>query len=38
VRIKPKCRMLGEVPSHKDGVWNLQNETTKEMTSQAFLR
>lgn len=34
VRIKPKCRMLMETPVHKDGVWNLQNETTKEMTAQ----
>lgn len=34
VRIKPKCRMLMEMPVHKDGVWNLQNETTKEMTAQ----
>jgi len=24
--------------SYKDGVWNLQNETTKEMTAQAHLR
>ena len=22
----------------KDGVWNLQNESTKEVTAQAFLR
>lgn len=26
--------MLMEMPVHKDGVWNLQNETTKEMTAQ----
>lgn len=32
--MKPKCRMLMETPVHKDGVWNLQNETTKEMTAQ----
>jgi len=38
VRIKPKCRMLQEQLAHKDGVWNLQNETTKEMTAQAHLR
>jgi len=38
IRIKPKCRMHLEQPVHKDGVWNLQNEATKEMTSQAFLR
>jgi pre-mRNA-processing factor 8 len=38
VRIKPKCRMHLEMAVHKDGVWNLQNEATKEMTAQAFLR
>jgi pre-mRNA-processing factor 8 len=38
VRIKPKSRMHMEMPAHKDGVWNLQNEATKEMTAQAFLR
>jgi len=38
IRIKPKVRMHLEVPVHKDGVWNLQNESTKEMTAQAFLR
>lgn len=38
VRIKPKCRMYMEQIQHKDGVWNLQNESTKEMTAQAFLR
>ena len=38
IRIKPKCRMLAEQPVHKDGVWNLQNDSTKEMTAQAFLR
>jgi pre-mRNA-processing factor 8 len=38
VRIKPKIRMHLETPVHKDGVWNLQNEATKEMTAQAFLR
>ena len=38
VRILPKCRMeYGEI-THKDGVWNLQNELTKERTAQAFLR
>ena len=34
IRIKPKCRMHMETPVHKDGVWNLQNEASKEMTSQ----
>jgi pre-mRNA-processing factor 8 len=38
VRIKPKIRMHMEMPVHKDGVWSLQNESTKEMTAQAFLR
>ena len=38
VRIKPKCRMHLEALTHRDGVWNLQNEATKEMTAQAFLR
>ena len=38
VRIKPKIRMVNESPVHKDGVWSLQNESTKEMTAQAFLR
>lgn len=26
VRILPKCRMMYEEFTHKDGVWNLQNE------------
>mmetsp|Transcript_19842 Transcript_19842/g.58838 ORF Transcript_19842/g.58838 Transcript_19842/m.58838 type:complete len:2310 (+) Transcript_19842:69-6998(+) len=38
VRIKPKCRMHLEALTHRDGVWNLQNDATKEMTAQAFLR
>ena len=38
VRILPKIRMLHEEFLHKDGVWNLQNENTKERTAQAFLR
>mmetsp|Transcript_10852 Transcript_10852/g.9769 ORF Transcript_10852/g.9769 Transcript_10852/m.9769 type:complete len:194 (-) Transcript_10852:664-1245(-) len=38
IRIKPKIRLINEAVSHKDGVWNLQNELTKEMTAQAFLR
>jgi pre-mRNA-processing factor 8 len=38
IRIKPKIRFLNETPVYKDGVWNLQNETSKEMTAQAFLR
>ena len=38
VRIKPKCRMIEETISFKDGVWNLQNESSKELTAQAHLR
>jgi len=38
VRILPKIRTFNEEFSNKDGVWNLQNERTKERTAQAFLR
>jgi pre-mRNA-processing factor 8 len=38
VRVLPKCRMANEHFADKDGVWNLQNESTKERTAQAFLR
>ncbi|KAJ4976555.1 hypothetical protein NE237_001661 [Protea cynaroides] len=39
VRILPKIRMSQEAFSNtKDGVWNLQNEQTKERTAVAFLR
>jgi pre-mRNA-processing factor 8 len=38
IRIKPRTRMANEAPVHRDGVWSLQNESTKEMTAQAFLR
>ncbi|KAK9811013.1 hypothetical protein WJX73_006437 [Symbiochloris irregularis] len=38
VRILPKIRMASEGLASKDGVWKLQNETTKERTAQAFLR
>jgi pre-mRNA-processing factor 8 len=38
VRILPKCRSLNEEFTQQDGVWNLQNENTKERTAQAFLR
>ncbi|XP_020090550.1 pre-mRNA-processing-splicing factor 8A [Ananas comosus] len=39
VRILPKIRMTQEAFSNtKDGVWNLQNEQTKERTAIAFLR
>jgi pre-mRNA-processing factor 8 len=38
VRILPKARMMADEFVSRDGVWNLQNETTKERTAQAFLR
>ncbi|KAL8155657.1 hypothetical protein AgCh_000888 [Apium graveolens] len=39
VRILPKTRITQETFSNlKDGVWNLQNEQTKERTAVAFLR
>ena len=38
VRVKPKSRMHLETLAHRDGVWNLQHDATKEMTAQAFLR
>jgi len=38
VRILPKIRMEAEGFAQKDGVWALQNESTKERTAQAFLR
>ncbi|KAF5453244.1 hypothetical protein F2P56_028160 [Juglans regia] len=39
VRILPKIRMTQEAFSNtRDGVWNLQNEQTKERTAVAFLR
>jgi len=37
-RILPKCRVTFEDFTHRDGVWNLQNEVSKERTAQAFLR
>ncbi|KAI3379717.1 hypothetical protein SNEBB_004371 [Seison nebaliae] len=39
-RILPKCRTSIDIPTniHKDGVWNLQNDITKERTAQCFLR
>ncbi len=37
-RLLPKCRTLNQEFVHKDGVWNLQNEVTKERTAQCFLR
>ena len=38
VRILPKLRANLSEDMHRDGVWNLQNEITKERTAQAFLR
>ena len=38
VRLMPKIRMQTEYLAQKDGVWNLQNDETKEKTAQAFLR
>jgi len=38
VRILPKCRVAQGEFVHKDGVWNLQDEVSKERTAQAFLR
>jgi len=38
VRILPKIRTYNEEFTLRDGVWNLQNEATKERTAQAFLR
>eukprot|EP01062_Namystynia_karyoxenos_P058492 TRINITY_DN50017_c0_g1_i1.p1 TRINITY_DN50017_c0_g1~~TRINITY_DN50017_c0_g1_i1.p1 ORF type:complete len:2366 (+),score=967.90 TRINITY_DN50017_c0_g1_i1:106-7098(+) len=38
VRILPKVRAIAEEFQDKEGVWNLQNEATKERTAQAFLR
>ena len=38
VRIVPKVRTQHEEFSLRESVWNLQNETTKERTAQAFLR
>eukprot|EP00397_Hematodinium_sp_SG-2012_P000264 GEMP01000264.1.p1 GENE.GEMP01000264.1~~GEMP01000264.1.p1 ORF type:complete len:2430 (+),score=545.91 GEMP01000264.1:161-7450(+) len=38
IRILPKIRAFQEEFAQREGVWKLQNETTKEMTAQAFLR
>mmetsp|Transcript_37703 Transcript_37703/g.33722 ORF Transcript_37703/g.33722 Transcript_37703/m.33722 type:complete len:385 (+) Transcript_37703:351-1505(+) len=38
VRILPKIRSYNEEFTQKDGVWKLQNDKTKEITAQAFLR
>ncbi|KAL7724380.1 hypothetical protein ACLKA6_016059 [Drosophila palustris] len=36
-RILPKCRTQNEKFKHRNGVWNLQNEITKERTAQYLL-
>ena len=33
-----QCRTTNEELKHRDGVWNLQHELTKERTAQCFLR
>ena len=39
IRILPKIRMPADQQTiAKDGIWNLQNENTKERTAQAHLR
>lgn len=38
VRILPKIRSVQEEFSQKDGTWRLQNENTKEITAQAFIK
>jgi pre-mRNA-processing factor 8 len=38
VRILPKIRAIQEEFSQKDGTWRLQNENTKEITAQAFIK
>ena len=38
VRILPKIRAILEEFSQKDGTWRLQNENTKEITAQAFIK
>jgi pre-mRNA-processing factor 8 len=38
IRILPKIRATNQEFVNKDGVWNLQNDVTKERTAQAFLR
>ncbi|KAG5896054.1 hypothetical protein JTB14_011049 [Gonioctena quinquepunctata] len=37
-RILPKCRTQHDEFTHRDGVWNLQHEGSKERTAQCFLR
>lgn len=37
-RILPKCRTANVEFVHRDGIWHLQNEMTKERTAQCFLK
>lgn len=37
-RILPKCRTQQEEFTHRDGIWNLQHEGSKERTAQCYLR
>ncbi|KAG9510461.1 Pre-mRNA-processing-splicing factor 8, partial [Fragariocoptes setiger] len=37
-RILPKCRMSQMEYGHKDGVWSLQNDITKERIADCYLR
>ncbi|VDN37530.1 unnamed protein product [Gongylonema pulchrum] len=37
-RILPKCRVSTEELTHRDGIWKLQNEVTKERTAHCFLK
>ena len=34
----PKIRMASDEATNRDGIWNLQNEVTKERTAQCFLK
>ena len=38
VRILPKCRMMYEEFTHKDGVWNLQNEVSINLNNRVLIR
>jgi len=38
VRILPKIRAVAEDFTEKDGVWKLQNESTKEITAHGFIK
>jgi len=38
VRILPKVKAISEEFTERDGVWKLQNESTKEITAHAFIK